>query len=287
MIIHSGETPFIANQEIDRVPEKYFNEELFVEVWPKLTGTEPLNITDFETSDDKTEAMHRSIVPALDKYIDMFQIPNEMGVNESDDEFFNRVVGTLYGMNQNTPGNFGDCWPTTALELGRLNCSLGSLVVARALERAGYPTDEIEFGWPGPLSHAVIVTKNRYIDQTNGVVVPLSGSLTIDGIKVYRIAGESLDSGEREKVPFRLVPVSSVDKGTVALISNLGPLISDSKNNEQSAQLVNRFNVNPELWYGNLAYDNLLLSNLNQRSMMAQPEWQNEREASSKRIFGE
>jgi len=119
------------------------------------------------------------------------------------------------------------------------------------------------------------------------VVVPLSGLLTIDGIKVYRIDGESLDSGEREKVPFRLVPVSSVDKGTVALISNLGPLISDSKNSEQSAQLVNRFNVNPELWYGNLAYDNLLLSNLNQRSMMAQPEWQQEREASSKRISGE
>ena len=284
MTINNSESLPTPIEEIDRVPEQYFNDELFVEVWPRLTGTEPINITDFETPDEKTEAMHRNVVPALDSYIDKFQIPCEMETDETDSEFINRLVTNLYEMNQKVSGDFGDSWPATALELGRLNCSLGSLVVARALERAGYPTDEIEYGWPGPLSHAVIVAKNMYIDQTNGVVAPLAGFSTIDGIKTYKIDVEGLADVQKLNIPFRLVPISSVDKGTVSQISNLGPLISDAKTNEHSALLVRKFGLNPELWYGNLAYDNLLSPNWNQRRMMAQTEWKQEKATSSKRI---
>ena len=56
-------------------------------------------------------------------------------------------------------GCWKDCWPITALKVGRTNCALGSLVLARALTKSGIPEEELEFGSPGPISHATVSHK--------------------------------------------------------------------------------------------------------------------------------
>lgn len=262
-----------------------FEKEFFENTWVKLTG-QIIDIKNFRTANIKTEYLWKSVISALDKYIDQNKIPHNKG-NKSDLELFKFVVDWMYKLNNKVPACWSDCWPTTALEINRTNCALGSLVLARALIRAGYQENSIEYGSPGPLSHANIFIDNYYLDQANGVVVPTRGTKIVDSIKCYLLDVDETDPKISFKVPFRLVPATSINKGVYTLISNLDPLIIETSGkiiNPEAVKLVNRFCLGSKKIFGEYAFNYLTDNKWNHKKMMSNNEWKKEIAESSKWI---
>ncbi len=193
----------------------------------------------------------------------------------------------MYALNQEHKGCWSDCWPTTALELGRTNCAYGSLILARVLDKVGFPVDKIAYATPGPLSHAAIVVDGFYLDQANGVAVPATETQPVGNIncRILDLSGQRADV--REKVPFRLVPIHSVAVGVRSLVSNLDPLIEDARSgNPEAVSLVKRFKIGMEKIYSQYAFTQLMPVGWERSEMMSHAEWKAEYEESSKRISG-
>ncbi|PIN81702.1 hypothetical protein COY33_01940 [candidate division WWE3 bacterium CG_4_10_14_0_2_um_filter_42_7] len=259
--------------------ETYFNESFFQEVWPKLLCTEEagVNLTGVENPQKRAEEIYTGLVPSLDTYIEKYLIPTSKEAAETDEAFFTRVCSAMFTLNFKNRASKGwqDCWPATAIEVGRTNCTLGSLVLARALENAGYSRNEMEFGMPGPISHAVVIAKSKYIDQANSVVVDVTRSADIDGIRTYRVV-ESDDVTTMEKIPFRRIPVCAVEQGVAPLIWNLSSMIN--RNDGSAKVLTERLGLDKSRSYADWARDNLLSKNWENKRMENQPEWVKEKQ---------
>lgn len=266
---------------------KNFEQDFFDKPWTSITGVTINGIENLKTSDQKTRYLWDSISSSLDNYIDSHKIPHDKLENETDMEFFIRLITKIYTLNQQTTGCWRDCFPKTAQEVHRANCALGSLIVARALIRSGSNENELEFGFPGPLSHAVIFSKGYYLDQANGIITSIKDEINVNGIKTYRLEVDETDSDISLKIPFRLVPAASVDKGVITLISNLDPMIQDAVNgNAEAQELVRRFEINQDKKYSQYAYGVLMKPSWNPALLMTNPVWQQELAESSQRISG-
>lgn len=167
-----------------------------------------------------------------------------------------------------------DCWPSTAIEVGRTDCALGTLVLARTLEKAGYDIGEMEYGLPGPMTHAILIIKGKYyIDQANGVIVKVTGNNSVDNIKTYQVI-QNDNKDIMKKVPFRRIPVCNLKQGVAPLIWNLSNLINQT--DIVSINLVNRFKLDKFYSYASWAKHNLLPENWDTTRMTSQPEWKTE-----------
>ena len=252
-----------------------------------MTGFEADRVNDFLIPEQRSEYLYQRLLPALDLHIQKYQLPHELKPGEGELGFFTRLVDKMYALNQQHKGCWSDCWPTTALELGRTNCAYGSLILARALDKAGFPANTIEYATPGPLSHATIVVSGFYLDQANGVVVPATETQLVGNIKCYILDLSKQPADVREKIPFRLVPVHSVAIGVRSLISNLDPLIEDARSgNAEAISLVKRFKVGMEKIYSRYAFTQLMPAGWERTELMSHAEWKTEYEESSKRISG-
>lgn len=259
-----------------------FPKSFFEKTWPKtlVGGESKIEVTGNESPEQLAEKMYEDLKPSLDAYIKKYNLPVEKLPNESDEAFFTRVVKTMYDLNEKNREHKGwmDCWPSTALEVGRTNCALGSLVVARVLEKAGY-VDDVHYGFPGPMTHAVIITKGKYLDPANGVVLDVvEDKKKVDGISTYWVI-EIADAEIMEKVPFRRIPVTTVEQGVAPLVTNMGSMIhrGDKRGDKTAEELIERFNLDRSNPYGNLGRDNLLGENWNLRRIFNQEEWQQEK----------
>lgn len=262
-------------------------EEFFKVFWKATTGFEADRINDFLTPKQRSEYLYQCLLPALDLHIQKYQLPRELKPGESELGFFIRLVDKMYALNQEHKGCWSDSWPTTALELGRTNCAYGSLVLAKALNMAGFPMDTIEYATPGPLSHATIVIGGFYLDQANGVVVPAKETKSVGDIKCYVLDLSNQPLDVVQKVPFRLVPVHDVPTGVRSLISNLDPLIEDAcSGNPEAVSLVKRFKIGMEKIYSRYAFIQLMPAGWERSELMSHAEWKAEYEESSKRISG-
>lgn len=264
----------------NRILETYFNETFFPKVWPKLIGEEGrVDIGVKESSGVVGKKLWDSMVPSLDLYAKKFELPQGKKDGESDQEFFKRLVDKMYGLNQKNKEHW-DAWPAKALEDGATNCSMGSQIAFRVLEKAGFA---VEYCMPGPLTHATVIAKTEggqgyYLDQANGVVIPVKGEKDIDGIKAYEIETDD------PRVPFRLVPVFPIEKSVATQIWNLDSLISKAlqeRSDEVLVSLVKRFGLEPKINYGKWARDHIFPE---AGDLSKQEIWKREKDESSKRI---
>jgi len=255
--------------------------------WQQMTECEVLGVETLKTPEEKACHLYDALIPALDTYIEKYKVPTEPKPNETLRDFLSRITERMYGLNQQHEKCWGDAWPTTALDIGRTNCAYGSLILARAINRAGVPIESIDYATPGPLSHAAIIVDGLYADQTNGVVVPASKAGFVGNIKCYKLNLSGVSAEAADKVPFRLVPVHSVPVGIRSLVSNLDPLIEDSgEGGIDAVDLVNRFGIGGEQIYAKYAFEYLMPKGWTWQEMKTHPEWQKEYEESSKRIKG-
>ena len=270
-----------------KLDEKYFQEIFFQKVWPKLTGIENIpNINDVQGNPEKIAGrLWESLAPALDAYITKYNLPVTKDARQTDDEYFSALVAKMYQLNERVAGHGGweNVWPKTAIEIGATNCALGSQVLGRALQKAGY---EVEFGMPGPESHAVALAKKSdgrkvYLDQANGVMVDIAGEQSVHGVKAYRIETDN------KNIPFRLIPVCSLEKSTAATVWNLASLRKSAASpregrfHTQALKLMDRFGLDWKISYGDWAKRTILPE---WKGLLRRPEWKKEQEESSARI---
>ncbi len=274
MVASEAYQELLAGTETDKFPQSFFEN-----TWSHtLIGQEStIDVTGNESAYELAEKMYAELVPSLDAYIEKYDVPAEKLPDESDEAFFERVNDTLYNLNEANVDSKGwrDCWASTAIDIGRTNCALGSLVVARALEKAGYEDDDVQYGFPGPMTHAVIIAKGKYIDQANGVVLDIEKDSIVDDIQTYRVV-EHPDAEKMEKVPFRRIPVTTAAQGVAPLVWNMGSMIH--RGDKTAEELIERFNLDRTNPYGNLGRKNLLEENWSQKRMTEQSEWQQEKE---------
>lgn len=264
----------------NRILETYFNETFFSKVWPRLIGEEGrVGVGAKESANVVGKKLWDSMVPSLDLYAKKFELPQEKQEGEFDQDFFQRLVDKMYSLNQKNKERW-DAWPAKALEDGAANCSMGSQVAFRVLEKAGFA---VEYCMPGPLTHATVIAKieggqGYYLDQANGVVIPVKGEKDINGVKAYEIETDD------PRVPFRLVPVFPIEKSVATQIWNLDSLISKAlqeRSDEGLVGLVKRFGLEPKINYGKWARDHIFPE---AGDLPKQEIWKREKEESSRRI---
>lgn len=252
----------------------YFQQTFFNQVWPKLGGSKlPAIQLVLHNPHELSKLLWKSLLPTIDQYIEKYNLQiNTMLRNDS--AKFQEIVERMFRLNQQHAkiGKWYDCWPATAIEKGSTNCSLGSQVLGRTLQQNGYT---VEYGMPGPMSHAVIFTKTKdgiihYLDSANGVTVEVAEEVNVKGIKTYRLQTED------ERIPFRLIPVCSLEESVATSIWNLNSLRQAARNDSQNnlegtnAQiLVAQLKLNKDIDYGSWAIDHLL------------PQWKNLRDHST------
>ncbi|HAZ29404.1 TPA: hypothetical protein DCY43_01445 [candidate division WWE3 bacterium] len=125
------------------------------------------------------------------------------------------------------------------------------------------------------------------MDQTNGIVLPVRDVKIVDGIKCFNLGVDEEDTETAFKVPFRLVPVSSIYYGIRALVSNLDPLIEQATREEpnpEAVELIQKFGVGTQRVFGAYAFKKLVPPEWRIKRMRNQPEWIQETEGSSARI---
>lgn len=260
-------------------------EDFFDISWEAMTGFSAKHINDFSTPEQRSEYLYQGLVSALDLYIQKYELLCETNPKEHISAFLTEMVGKMYKINQQHEGCWSDCWPTTALELDRANCAYGSLILARAINKAGIPLEIIDYATPGPLSHAAIIVDNFYADQANGVVVPVKKASAMGNIRCYILDLAGQPSEVADKAPFRLVPVHNIAIGVRSLVSNLDPLIEDAHSgNPEATRLVERFKIGQQKVYSQYAFDQLMPSGWKRSELMSHGEWKTEYEESSKRI---
>lgn len=126
----------------NRILETYFSEIFFPKVWSKLIGLEGQVETNAkESAEMNGKKLWDSMIPSLDLYAKKFELPQEKQDGESDQKFFKRLVDKMYALNQKNKEHW-DAWPAKALEDGAANCSMGSQIAFRVLEKAGF---EVEY----------------------------------------------------------------------------------------------------------------------------------------------
>lgn len=265
--------------------EFYFQKIFFHRVWPELTGVELTDVSAIlENPRQLSEILWHSMLSAIDKYIKRYGL--EVNTKEEDINKFRDVVEKMHTINQLNlkEGKWYDCWPVTALEKGPTNCSLGSQVLGRTLQQAGY---QIEYGMPGPMSHAVIFIRAKdgrrhYLDSANGVTVEVGEEIEINGIKAYRIETKDI------RVPFRLVPVCSLEESTASSIWNLNSLkkatefdLQDGIEASNAQELMLRFGLDKNIDYGSWARESILPRWGKIETLSV---WKEEMKASGKRI---
>jgi len=274
--------------EEERTTELFFNKVFFQQVWPKLLGRNPdldvSSVLNGEPSKAAT-APWESMAPALDAYVQKFNVPTAPGEGEDDERFFDRLVQHLYALNPSSEASKLNSWPSVAMKNGVTDCFLGAQVMGRVLQQSGY---EVTFGTPGPLSHAVIFAKDKksgtafYIDSANGVVTPVVSEETIGGVKAFRIDPTSDDA--RTRIPFRLVPVLPLQESVRSSVMNLGNPKTEIKydpTNPQLLKLVHDFEIEPQVQYGNWSVQHLspIVENI-----LNDPAWKTEANESGQRI---
>ena len=277
------------SQEDKENGKEKFDEKIFFEnTWPNLLCAESksIDLTGIDNPQERAEILYSNVIPSLDAYIKKFSLPIIKKNEETDEAFFTRICSAMDNLNSENKEkeSWRDTWPSTAIEIGRTNCSLGSLVLGRALELAGYDRDEIEFGLPGLGSHAVIIIKNKYIDQANGVVVDVVKDTEVDGIKTYQVqVPDEADEKLMMLLPFRRIPVCTLEQGVNGLITNLGSMRSRLKKTDtppeemETAQDLNkRFKLNKTQPYSDWGRENLLPKNWNVERMEKHDAWKNE-----------
>ena len=281
--------------------EIYFDSIFFQKIWPKLMGDEA-SVPDLTAAKGNPEAMARtlwaSMGPFIDRLIEKHALPISRQPEQTDIQFFESLVAAMYKLDRKATTSDRtpqwNAWPSAAMKTGATNCSFGSQVLGHVLRNAGY---QVEYGMPGPMSHAVIFARDRennifYLDQANGVTARVVGEETADGIRAYRIETD-LDA-----IPFRLVPVCTLEQSTFTTVSNLGSLrqeaVTDGKTGalSQAGALMGTYDITPrkddpaEEADANMQYsDNAIRMIIPEwEGLYAKPEWQKEHEESSWRI---
>lgn len=197
-------------------------------------------------------ALWKALGPSLDTLANKLQLPKQKPAEMIDTEYFEFLVDKMYGQNTTTKRQDDDLlkwsiWPSVANETGATNCSLGSQVLLRLLENAGY---EVEYGTPGPLTHSIAFAKSGedyyYLDPTNGIVEKVAETTIVDDIKVHVLKTDNF------KCPFGAVPAFPPEYSTVATISNLEALQSENERPEHSdfvTKLAKGFNMQENQHY--------------------------------------
>lgn len=281
--------------------EIYFGSMFFQKIWPKLMGDESA-VPDLTAAKGNPEAtaqtLWASMGPAIDRLAERHALPVQRQPDQTDMQFFESLVAAMYKLDckETTPDRTPqwNAWPSAAMETGATNCSFGSQVLGHVLRNAGY---QVEYGMPGPLSHAIVFARDGennifYLDQANGVTARVVGEEVVGGIRAYRIETD-LDA-----IPFRLVPVCTLEQSTFTTISNLGSLrqegVTDVKTGalSKAGALMSAYDVTPrkddptEEAYANMQYsDNAMRMIIPEwDGIYAKPEWQEEHDESSRRI---
>lgn len=279
LIAAAPDTFVNLTEEILVSPESYFQNVFFKEVWPKLMAvpTETVNVEEIGNSPEQLVLnLWESLVPSLDAYIEKYELPTNKNESQTDEEFFNDLLARMQELNQGEKGTWS-CWPERAMETGAANCALASQVLSRVLEQAGYNP---EYGWPGPLSHAVVFAEGEngqkhYLDPRNGVSAEVVEEVNIHSVKAYRIETDN------ENIPFRLIPVSPKEYSVATQIWNLSSMKRKAEgkdSNSVTVELTNRYdtwNIPDAKW----AKERILPTGWN--DLLKYPEWKKEQEESS------
>jgi len=260
--------------------KNFFKDEFFLKIWPRLGGKKiSWALFESQTPINKATMLWNSLTPSINLLFKKISLPLRNDPNETDENYFKRVTSKIYEKNLKLDSIHQkfSIWPSVALETGGANCSLSSQAQGLFLQKLGY---KVEFGLPGPMSHAVIFVEDRerdkyYLDPANGTMCKVVGEEEIEGIKTYLIKPED------ERIPFRRVPVCSLEESIATTIWNLASLKQDAVNNVESASLVKRFGVERDIPYGDWTLDNLLPT---WRKLKQHPVWEQEERESSERI---
>ena len=260
--------------------ETNFSPKFFSETWPKLGGVEVADsVIAASSPKERCTILWNSLTPSLELLGRQFNLPFTKTLGESDGDFFRKINEALHCDDEHIDNNQQkmSIWPSVAKETGLINCTLGSQIEGYVLEKAGYG---VEFGMPGPMSHAVIIAEDEagekfYLDSANGIIEKISGVKVIGGVKTYLI--ETNDP----RIPYRLIPVCALAESVATTIWNLASLREDAKTNSEFVKYAEGFGVQEGMAYGDWALYNLLprWSNVAQH-----PEWLKEKQESSERI---
>jgi hypothetical protein len=178
--------------------------------------------------DENRKNLWKAIGPSLDELAEKFQLPKQKPNEMTDVGYFKFLVEKMFRQSSSVRRKDKELpkwsvWPAIAMETGAANCSLGSQIVLRLLENAGY---DVEYGTPGPLTHAVAVAKSGsdtyYIDPTNRIVEKVAETTEVDGVKVYILKTDAFSC------PFEAIPAFPPEFSVVATIANLQALQSEN-----------------------------------------------------------
>lgn len=212
--------------------------------------------------DENRKNLWKAIGPSLDKLAEKFQLPKQKPDDMTDTEYFKLLVEKVHRQNsavrrQDKELPKWSAWPAIAMETGAANCSLGSQIILRLLEKDGY---EVEYGTPGPLTHAVAMAKSGsdtyYVDANNGFVEKVAETTEVDGVKVYILKTDD------SNCPFEAIPAFPPEFSVVTTITNLQALQSENDKTAHSGfveKVAEWFNINKNRHYHYLEWvkDNL------------------------------
>lgn len=200
--------------------------------------------------DTNINNLWESLCPSLDILADTFGLPREKSDNMTDVDYFKLLAEGLHNNNfiDRVDGEVRkwSAWPTVAMMTGVVNCSLGSQIVVRILQKSGYPVD---FGMPK--SHAVAVVKLQdatyCVDTGDGLVKKVEKTAPpegFDGVKFYKVVEEGVMTEHRvDYDSFFALPGKF---SAVSTIKNLDALSSNSKKNNHSEVVDNIIKKIPE-----------------------------------------
>ena len=151
--------------------------------------------------DKNINNLWESLGPSLDILADTFGLPREKPDSMTDLDYFKILAGELHKNNDTSRINSElrkwSAWPTVAIRTGVVNCSLGSQIVVRILQKSGY---SVEFGMPE--SHAVAVVKSEgkvyCVDTGDGLVKEVEEVNPPEGfeeVKYYKVVGDEVMIG--------------------------------------------------------------------------------------------
>ncbi|OIP97151.1 hypothetical protein AUK40_03840 [Candidatus Wirthbacteria bacterium CG2_30_54_11] len=245
-----------------------------IAIWPHICGQELGVPVDMHDPQMLAAGFWKTLIPQIDAYIERYSVPIERSEGISDECYFQSLVSALYELDQrNIQGLKWSAWPAVALDTGVTNCSLGAQVAGQVLRRAGY---EVEYGMPGPLTHAVIFVRDAdgtvfYLDPANGVTAKATAGGHIGTVTCYQIETED------ERIPFRLVPACSLEQSVATTVWNMASLRASG----EDAALVERLQIDGQAPYGDWARKYILPA---WAELEADPRMQREYEESGRRI---
>ena len=244
--------------------------------WPHICGQELDASFNLDDSEMLASALWNTLTPQIDAYIKQYGLVTGKNMAISDEMYFQSLMTAMYQLNQgNMEASAWSAWPAVALDTGVTNCSLGAQVAGQALRRAGYA---VEYGMPGPLTHAVIFARDAggavfYLDPANGAIARVTAEGQIGTVTCYQIETDD------ERIPFRLVPTCSLEQSVATTIWNLASLRASG----EQVQLAERLQIDGQAPYGDWARDHIIPV---WKGLASDPRMQREHEESGRRIGG-